>query len=462
MHRSLLLTTLLAASVVRGQYTPPDPSGLEGIVVERYYVSDANDAADTDGSSDLAAGEVTYRVFVDLKAGYKLITVGGFPGHNLSFNTTTSFFYNDDRGESWASDINDIHLTKNTVMLDSWLTAGAASDAHWGVPKDEDTDGSIQPNNDGGSAGGGPLLANTDPLAGTPLSTADGLLAGTPPGILSVGVAPTIFNDYNGATYTSDNFAWSSNIGNLEGPTASNKILIGQFTTDGTLTFCLNLWVRIPDSLVCQDPNCHEILEYYSEIIPADTLGGGFQADNKFTHPTLCYDSSSQQVDCLGVPGGTALPGTPCDDGNVETSNDVYDANCTCTGEDCEGVLGGPALPGQPCDDGDPNTVNDTWQPGCVCSGSVGVLENAADQAEIIVHPNPVRERLTVRIEHGKGAHATLELRNALGQLISSRDLGVLGTTWNGQLDLEQESPGLYFLEVSLDGSRTVRRVVKR
>src|SRR5690606_7055932 len=142
-----------------------------------------------------------------LKAGYKLITVGGFPGHDISFSSTTTFFYNDDRGEAWAADINEIHLNKNSVAIDSWLTIGAASDAHWGVPKDEDTDGSILTGNDGGSTGT-PMLVNTDPLAGIPLTQADGLLAGTPPGILSVGTAPTIFNDINGSSYSSDNFAW--------------------------------------------------------------------------------------------------------------------------------------------------------------------------------------------------------------------------------------------------------------
>ena len=462
MHRSLLLTVLLTATGARAQYTPPDPSGLEGIFVERYYVADANDAADTDGSSDLSTGEVTYRVFVDLKAGYKLITVGGFPGHDLSFNSTTSFFYNDDRGESWASDINDIHLSKNTVMLDSWLTAGAASDAHWGVPKDEDTDGTIQPNNDGGSAGGGPLLAHADPLAGIPLSTADGLLAGSPPGILSLGVAPTILNDYGGATYSSDNFAWSSNIGNVEGPTPSNKILIGQFTTDGTFTFCLNLWVRIPDSLVCQDPNCHEILEFYSEIIPADTLGGGFQVQNKFSHPTLCFDSSSQQVDCEGVPGGPAVPGSTCDDGNADTQNDVYNAGCQCVGEDCEGVLGGNALPGQPCDDGDPNSVNDTWQTGCICSGVVGLNEQLGALAEVVVLPNPVHDRMIVRIVEATGARGTLDLRDALGQRALGRDLGLLGAERTEVLDVEQLASGLYFLEITVGGTRSVHRIIKR
>lgn len=39
-----------------------------------------------------------------------------------------------------------------------------------------------------------------------------------------------------------------------------------------------------------------------------------------------------QPLDCAGTPGGPALPGTACDDGDGNTVNDAYDANCVCSG----------------------------------------------------------------------------------------------------------------------------------
>lgn len=39
-----------------------------------------------------------------------------------------------------------------------------------------------------------------------------------------------------------------------------------------------------------------------------------------------------QKVDCAGVLNGTAYAGSACNDGNPNTSGDVYDANCVCTG----------------------------------------------------------------------------------------------------------------------------------
>lgn len=78
------------------------------------------------------------------------------------------------------------------------------------------------------------------------------------------------------------------------------------------------------------------------------------------------------QVDCLGVLGGPALPGTSCNDNNAFTGNDVWDANCVCAGQpfDCSGIPGGPVFPGMACDDGSPFTINDWVDVDCVCRGT--------------------------------------------------------------------------------------------
>jgi hypothetical protein len=40
----------------------------------------------------------------------------------------------------------------------------------------------------------------------------------------------------------------------------------------------------------------------------------------------------ASSTDCLGTPGGSATPGTPCNDGNACTSNDAWNATCQCVG----------------------------------------------------------------------------------------------------------------------------------
>ncbi len=428
MERTNLLTVLAIASLPlssNAQYTPPDPGGLEGIIVETYYVADANDAADQDGNDGtLTAGSRVYRVYADLKPGYKLLTVGGFANHPLTFNTTTNFFNNLDRGEAWGDAINDIHLDKNTVAIDSWLAMGAASDAHWGVLKADDPDGSIigGVNNDGGSNGVPEgLLVNDAAAAGTPLTTADGLWnVSVPPATSYVGNAPECFNT-GGNAYSDDNFAWAV-LGGIEGPTEDNRILLGQFTTDGVFSYCLNLWVRIPDSLVCNDPNCHTILEFYGNLLESDTIGGGFASDNKFTLDGLCFTSDELQADCQGVLGGNALPGTACDDGN-------------------------------------PDTADDVWSADCICEGSVGIAEREAPALRVF--PNPTRDHVNIMLSQANAGRMTIELRDARGQLVIVRNTPARQGDRSELLDLSALSNGLYFLQVTVDGRTFSEKVNK-
>lgn len=73
--------------------------------------------------------------------------------------------------------------------------------------------------------------------------------------------------------------------------------------------------------------------------------------------------------------------GSPCNDGNVCTINDVLTSFCNCAGTvqdtDGDGVCDAndncPTVPGQigsSCNDGNPNTGNDVLGPTCVCAGT--------------------------------------------------------------------------------------------
>lgn len=456
---SVVLASAILASTTNAQYTPPDSAALEGVIVERYYVADQSDAADEDGSAQLVPGAVTYRVFLDMKEGYELQILGGFTNHPLTFNTTTTFFNNEDRGETWGDAINDIHLDKNTVAIDSWLAIGAASDAHWGVLKSDDPDGAqdgVMFPNDGGSNGvAGGLLANTSGFD-IPLAEADGLMEGdtAPPASTFVGDSPEAFNT-GGNAFTSENFGLAV-LGDVRCPTPGNKILIGQFTTDGVFSFCLNIWLRIPDSLVCNDPDCRTAIVYYPDLLDADTVGT--EGNYRFAFPGLCYSSDAEELDCLGVPGGTALPGSACDDGNADTDNDVYDSGCVCVGEDCLGVLGGSALPGQPCDDGNPDTSGEVWVEGCNCLAT-GIEEQS--NSKITIHPNPTRDLVRVRIEGLNGTNVTLDVKNMLGESVQRHTLGTVSGDRTETLDLSGLSGGTYILDIQTDGRSRMERITK-
>lgn len=64
-----------------------------------------------------------------------------------------------------------------------------------------------------------------------------------------------------------------------------------------------------------------------------NSLGSGF------TFSLYVGDIMVDRVDCEGVAGGSALPGTPCDDEDPTTENDTWDANCTCAGTPIGGAM---------------------------------------------------------------------------------------------------------------------------
>ncbi|MCB9048940.1 MAG: right-handed parallel beta-helix repeat-containing protein [Lewinellaceae bacterium] len=94
-------------------------------------------------------------------------------------------------------------------------------------------------------------------------------------------------------------------------------------------------------------------------------------------------------IDCNPDPNIISYPGSPCDDGDPTTANDVYDTNCMCAGTptacfgigdaDGDGVCtdvdcddNDPNIayqPGDACDDGDPTTSGEVIQANCSCSG---------------------------------------------------------------------------------------------
>ncbi|MCB0791445.1 MAG: T9SS type A sorting domain-containing protein [Flavobacteriales bacterium] len=90
-----------------------------------------------------------------------------------------------------------------------------------------------------------------------------------------------------------------------------------------------------------------------------------------------CICQPNSIIDCLGVPGGTDLPGTPClytPDSGLTWLTGLWSPNCICLDTnnvyyDCLGLANGPNLPGTPCDDGDSTTVMDTWSAACLCVG---------------------------------------------------------------------------------------------
>jgi len=221
--------------------------GLENIIVEKDYISDTNDAVAHGGR--LPAGSVTYRIYVDMLPGYAFQAAFGLPEHELRIATTTSFFNNEDKGAIIANLIQRPSLEKNTLILDSWLSVGAASEGNFGILKSDD-DGVNTIANIGG------FLKNADPIAGIPIKTQDGLISGKPQRVSFFGIDSIVkvfLNDQNnilnGNTLSTTSGSWLCLKG-ATGPTADNRVLIAQLTTNGVFSFELNIQIGTPDGAV--------------------------------------------------------------------------------------------------------------------------------------------------------------------------------------------------------------------
>ena len=233
-----LLTTFQCATFAQ--------NGLENVIVEKYYISDANDANANLVGGVLPVGSVTYRIYADMLQGYKFQAAYGVPDHELRIETTTLFWNNEDRGAT-SPTFSKVSAAKNTVMLDSWLSVGAACNGQYGIMKMYD-DGVANVVNNFSPM----VLQNNASTAGIPLTAQDGFFAGSPEAVTTVGISTEIMvfdsqNDgTNGPLFSTYNGSWASLNGSFGPDPVDNKVLIAQITTDGVLSFKLNIQIGTP------------------------------------------------------------------------------------------------------------------------------------------------------------------------------------------------------------------------
>lgn len=285
-------------------------NGLEGVIVEKYYLSNAADSANADNNgavSPLHIGSTTYRVFIDMAPGWKFVTLFGNSDaqgnvlHPLIIRTSTEFYNDPTYGQVYPQGISVTNTKKNTTLIDSWLSVGGVCFGKMGVPKTEDPDGSIGNSN-------GVLLNNPGGVYGAPISSVtaqgrDGMMPGSPlvPTAFGLGNATDIFDQTPGGTFSVTNGAISG-LGGVVGTTTSNVVLLGQFTTKGVFSFSLN--VQIQNTVT-------GVPEVY---VPSNPVG------TEFTYTALGYSSAAST-------GTTTNPGDTTDVGIASRVADAMALN---------------------------------------------------------------------------------------------------------------------------------------
>ena len=254
--------------------------GLQGIVVEKYYQANAGDVADATANSGspvaLTTNSVTYRVYVDMAAGYKFNSIFGNAAHNLNVSSTTGFFNDGSWGVATnPGTVSTTNIRKNTGMIDSWFTTGGVAVGKAGVLKSEDTDGTI------GNAQS--ILANNPGgCFGLPINGAtgqDGFLpssASTYVAPNALGVPQSVIDILSGVSTSGSMVLTNGSIaalGGVQGPTTSNMVLIGQFTTNGQFSFALNIQIQniatgVAENYVSSSPTGAELTHPSLTLVP--------------------------------------------------------------------------------------------------------------------------------------------------------------------------------------------------
>ena len=251
--------------------------GLEGVIVEKFYVSTEADNAGKLYSGDLPNGSVTYRIYLDLKPGYRFQAAYGSPQHPLVIESTENFYNHIENGNFNPNIIPERTYKKNIPMLDSWLSAGACAEGHLGILKEYDD--TISDKFIGFEEGYFKGKKNS-----VPLYEIDGMKRSA---VLPV---PTFFqmdflSKVIGTTTSekriySDNGAWAAlGKGSVGADSLStNCVLIAQLTTVGELSFELNLLIGAPNGssqkYVARNPITEE---------------------SEWTHPELIFNSNRKK-----------------------------------------------------------------------------------------------------------------------------------------------------------------------
>ena len=278
------LSTLFIGISLNAQTT----KGLEKVIVEKYYVSNQDDADASEGK--LPVGSVTWRIYLDMLPGYYFKGVYGNETHPMEISTKTSFFNNEDRG-STTPGFSKTNAKKNTVMLDSWLTAGAACAGNFGVLKSDDDGVATVVNGDG-------VLQNADQSAGIPLTVQDGLIQikDTLPdgtlidilpgqcGFIGLEGAIDVFDATSqlGNSFSTSNGSWYCLEGTMGPDSTKNRVLIAQLTTDGELFFKLSVQINTPEGKS----------EYIVPENPGTLQGAGTDIITEILDTTLTFLSS--------------------------------------------------------------------------------------------------------------------------------------------------------------------------
>jgi hypothetical protein len=431
IQKVLLLIMLLISTFTKAQ--------LENVIVEKYYITTPTDSIEFKlaGGAVIESGTTTYRIYIDLLPGNKLIKIYGDANHPLKFSSTTNFYNNVD-GVSFANNFNNLNAHKNlTYALDTWLTIGQTTKlfggkTNYGILKSQDRNGTNILISDAA------LTNSTIPIPLTQSDGMDTIALPIPTNWLNAGfITPsggdsTIFGSTKIISQFISNSATLLNSG-VRGVIAdSNQVLIAQLTTKGNLEFEINIEV---EELINGIPTNVKYVANDNVILPGEKYS-----------PFLKY------------------PGTcGCKDARYLEYSNVYRCNDPTA---CKNLIVFGCMDTMACNYD--SKANYQIKSLCCYPGSCGGREISTvcpsvnrDNFEFDIRPNPTQDKVYLSTLPSKAREISYAIYDTFGTILLTKNLGSTTLVKNEEIDLSSFNSGLYLIKINYENTFKSRFFIK-
>jgi hypothetical protein len=222
-------------------------------------------------------------------------------------------------------------------------------------------------------------------------------------------------NENGGPLFTSNGGAWSVLEG-VQGPTESNKVLLAQITTDGTLCFDLNIQLGDPEGGTVQFVASNAI----EDQIQCDALS--FCSAFGCTDPIACNFDPNATFD-----NGSCL---------------IPEENCYECNEDNTALV---------IIDTDGDGICDAYD----FIGDTKTLQN------IEVYPNPCSDFSNIVIETKESDIFHLVVTNVLGEIVYQENLGIISGQKRIELNTSDFADGIYEIRINSSKGPVTKTLLK-
>jgi hypothetical protein len=264
----------------------------------------------------------------------------------------------------------------------------------------------------------------------------------------------------------------------IEIPAIEPKMFVDvEFTVQLPESLEAGFYERGPRLYAVIDPNNFITNEVHEENNIAWFSLGNAPTWGTVTDLTLDVNVCNDPAACNYTPGANVsnddacvIEGTPCDDGDATTTGDEYGADCNCAGVliQIPGCTTSTACNynanantndgscysiGDTCDDGDTQTTNDVYNANCICEGTQ--IGNAVNELNggFSVFPNPSEGAYAISVNDGTSI-MELEVFDVSGMKIIS----ITPFSSQATVDLSDYAKGFYVLKIrTATSSRTIR-----